>query len=66
MALTAGYVSVVVWNFMSINKHSHSISDTILGFVPMLALFSIVYILAFIIINDLDLIFEQQQKLHRR
>jgi len=28
------YVAFVVWDFIRIDRHSHSVSDTLIGFVP--------------------------------
>ncbi len=56
----------LVWNFINIDSKSHSVSDTLIGFIPLMALIAIIYLLAFIIINDLDLIFSKDRKFKRR
>lgn len=64
--LTIGALFILWWNFINIKLISHSVSGTLINFIPIMALIFVIYLLAYIIINDLDLIFSKDHKFQRR
>ena len=56
------YIAIVIWNFIKIDSHSHSVSDTLINFVPEAVLLTVAFVLLIIIINDIDLIMEKNHR----